>query len=170
MTVEFEASERKQLPLWDYGWLDATRYALRGKQPPEPPAEILRVLLRSRVYRNSFAEWESFKRDPGPIHGPFWVDRIEVSDYETISFDALCDDVRRRLSDPSFSSPPSDGQRESVETLLARIRKTAMHCFRLKLDRADESHRHDTWFVHVTFYEYVVFEHQALWLLVMGYD
>lgn len=170
MTVEFEASEREQLPLWDFGWLDATRYVLRGEHPTEQPAEILRELLRNRVYRNSFAEWESFKRDPGPIHGPFWVDRIQVSDYESVSFDALCDDVRRGLAQPSFSRLPSDEQRESVEALLARLRKTALQCFRLKLSRSDESHRHDTWFVHVLFYEYVAFEHQALWLLVMGYD
>ena len=170
MTVEFEACEREQLPLWDFGWLDATRYALRGEHLPERPSEVLLDLLHSRVYRNSFAEAESFKRDPGPFHGPFRADGIEVNDYQELSFDALCDDVRRSLADASFSRPPSDDQRESVETLLARIRETALHCFRLRLDRADEGHRHDTWFVHTIFHEYVVLENHALWLLVVGYD
>ena len=170
MAVEFNACERQQLPLWDFGWLDATRYALRGEHVPEQPAEVLFELLRSRVYRNSFAEKESFKRDPGPIHGPFRVDGIEVNGYHALSFDALCDDVRQSLADASFSRPPSDEQRKSVETFLARIRKTALHCFRLRLDRADESHRHDTWFVHTFFHEYVVLESFAVWLLVVGYD
>ena len=93
-----------------------------------------------------------------------------MSDYETVSFYALCEDVRRGLAEPSCSRPPSDEQHESVETLLARIRKTAMHCCHLKLSRGDENHRHDTWFVHTIFDEYVVFEHQAVWLLVIGYD
>jgi hypothetical protein len=71
VTVEFEASERVHLPLWDFGWFDATRYALRGEHPPEQPAEVLFELLHNRVYRNSFAEMESFKRDPGPISRAF---------------------------------------------------------------------------------------------------
>lgn len=170
MTIEFEACERVQLPLWDYGWLNATRYVLRGEHLPERPAEVLLELLRSRIYRNSFAEAESFKRDPGPIHGPFWVDGIEVNDYQALSFDELCDGVRQSLADSSFSRPPSDEQRKSVESLLARIRETTLHCFRLRLDRADESHRHDTWFILTIFHEYIVLENHALWLLVVGYD
>lgn len=170
MTIEFEACERERLPLWDFGWLEATRYVLRTEYLPERAAEVLVELLRSRVYRNSFAEAESFKRDPGHIHGPFRADEIEVSDYQAISFDVLCEDVRKSLSDASFSQPPSNEQRKSVETLLARIRETALHCFRQRLDRADESHRHDSWFIHTIFHEYIVLENHAVWLLVVGYD
>jgi hypothetical protein len=170
VTFEFEACERVHLPLWDFGWLDATRYALQGEPLSERPAEVLSGQLRSRVYRNSFAEAESFKRDPGPIHGPFWIDRIEVNDYEALSFDALCDHVRQSLADGAFSLPPSNEQRESVEAFLARIRESALHCYRLKLDRADESYRHDSWLVHTIFHEYVVLDQHTAWLLVVGYD
>jgi len=170
VTLEFEACEHEDLPLWDFGFVDATRYTLRGEHAPERPAEVLSELVRSPVYRNNFIEPESFKHDPGPIHGPFRADQIEASDYETLSFEALCDDIRRRLADPSFSRPPSDEQRESVGALLARIKKTALHCFHLKLNRSDDSHRHDWWFVYTIFHEYIILEHRGLWLLVLGYD
>jgi hypothetical protein len=159
-----------QIPLWDFGWLDATRYLEETEAFRLPTRDRLARLISSRDYRNSFATLESWKTDPGPIHGPFRLDAISASTFEEISFPELQRRVQSRLTGPEFQPVADNDQRRDVWRLVHRIAQTSRHCFFLNLDRRDKALQHEWGFVHSVFDEYAVLEEDALWLVVIGCD
>jgi hypothetical protein len=156
--------------LWDFGWLDATRYV----EPPDtarlPAEERLRRLVSSREYRNNFAESESWRKDPGPIHGPFRIEAILPACFKDISLPELQRRVQVRLTSPEFRPIADVHQRDQVDRLLHKVAAEARQCFYLNLDLQDRTRQHNHSFVHLLFDEYVVLAENALWLLVIGHD
>jgi len=156
--------------LWDFGWLDATRYVEPRDAARLPAEERLRRLVSSREYRNNFAERESWGKDPGPIHGPFRIEAILPASFKDISLPELQRRVQVRLTSPEFRPIAGAHQRGQVERLLQRVAAGARRCFYLNLDLQDKTKRHSYSFIHLLFDEYVALEEDALWLLVIGYD
>jgi len=156
--------------LWDFGWLDATRYVEPRGAAQLPAEDRLLRLVSSPEYRNNFAETESWRKDPGPIHGPFRIDAILPASFKEMSLPELQRRVQVRLTSREFKPIASAHQRDQVERLLRRVAAEARQCFHLKLELQDKTKQHRHSFVHLLFDEYIVLEEDALWLLVIGYD
>jgi hypothetical protein len=55
MTIVFEESDSKQTALWDYGWLNVTRFGFTSSDRFDPSdADVIRELIAAPVYQRSF--------------------------------------------------------------------------------------------------------------------
>ncbi len=164
---DVETAEHLTLPLWDYGWLDATRYVWPADM--WSPAAALSELLRDPVFARSFAAPRAQDASPG-IHGPFLIDRLSEREYAPVSFDDVREAIAERLVDGSFEQEPSPEQRAGVERLLVALAPQPLKWRKLTVRPGDPERRHEAWFVHRFFDEYVGCGQGATWLLVVGYD
>jgi hypothetical protein len=106
-------------------------YFERDETAKLPTLERLRRLITGRQYRSNFAEPESWRKDPGPIHGPSRIEAISPSASEEVSLPELQRRVQGRLTSPEFKPIADTDQRGRLRH---KVAKAARQCFYLNLD------------------------------------
>ena len=72
-------------------------------------------------------------------------------------------------SGPNYE-PPDKRQIDAIDDYVNGLPKEGMRYFRLAVNHDDEEVRHELWFIHMFFYEYILLNPQkeTIWIMAMG--
>jgi hypothetical protein len=166
MQKYFHRIDRSLIGLWDFGWLQTVRYSCGLKDLK--PDSMLRGFLLDKVFCDPFLGDETtvdFQK-----HGPFYADRIAESDFQQISCEELRALLKAETERNDMGSNLTTAQREKVDLCLVGVRCESSVCFVLSLDLDAVERRHDSWFVHTLFREFLAIEDEFVTQYVVGFD
>ena len=115
--------DRRQLPLWDFGWLDERLFAApAARWWRDGPAATLAAVLKDPAYGRTYYEWFPNERAVPGRHGPFRLDRLGPGDFRRVPVGAVADEMRAILRDAEVEGeyPGPPGGADQVEAVLRR--------------------------------------------------
>ena len=180
--MEFELIETAHVRLWDYGWFDTSRFAVRHSAPAEASArEVANAWRHSVLFQRRLCTSPDPWGAPIGLHGPFNLAHLSHEPFVSATPGELRDSVaatlfrqrRQRFCAPDDRpwDPPSEAQRTSVERWLTDVINAGADLFSLRPGDEAES-LVDTAFVWFVFEEYVAVsvDRSTLHVAIIGYD
>jgi len=171
MSLTFRVLETTTARLWEFGWLDVSRFAVDGSTTDRTSGEaVVRAFIADPISGRSFLGWKNPWGADEHHHGPFVRSSLRAEWYRPVAREALGPQVAKFLEAQEWNEPPSAGELHPIQEWIDAL-ATDVEVFMLQAPPPPAA-RWECWYIWRFFAEFVSVspERSEMTIAVVGED